>query len=346
MKHLATTLLAIGLGFTTTPFGYAENPGTTVSSEVAGFLAFDIPGAGSPQAPQLAYKSVGLVNRVEYQGTSTLIRGKLLKDTEATWTNDQFNPPGAKPGKSTHCVEITSGPSAGVIVDIVRTDSARKVLVLGQPLPGKSGPKATYRIRRHWTLATLFGAANEVGLRAGDAGMADQISIYNGKGYDVFYYSDAEAGTGWRRVGKGDQDQAGYVIYPDDGLLIRRHDETPLNAIVTGIVKAGRTTIPVHLGTNLIGNVYPSAVTLADSRLYTGSPATGVRSGNAKSADKVLIYNGTDFDTYYYQANTLGRGWRKSGDPHTDAGATEIPAGGAFMLKRGGRIGFNWKAAP
>lgn len=348
MKNLTLALVvATGLGFTLTPSSFAQDQGNSVASEVAGFLSFDVPGSGDAQNPQLSYKSVGLVNRVEYQGKTEFVRTKLLKDAQATWTENQFNPPGAKIDTATHYVEITSGPATGVIVDILRTDSTRKMLILGQAIPKKSGAEVTYRIRRHWTLATLFGMANQAGLHAGDADSADQISIYNGKGYDSFYYSNGEAGTGWRRVGGGDEDQANHKIYPDDGLLVRRADATPVSSVVTGIVKTGKTSIPVHLGTNVIGNVYPTPITLASSKLYTGNANTGVRGGNAKSADKVLIYNGSDYDTYYYQTNaTLGTGWRKNGDPRADVGATEIAAGGAFVLKRGGKVGFNWKAGP
>lgn len=347
MNNLTIALLAAGLGSIMVEPGQAQTSSTTVSSEVAGFLAFEAEGSGDAQNPQLSYKSIGLVNRVEYQGKTEMVKGRLLKDVQATWTDDQFNPPKAKIGTATHYVEITSGPAAGVIVDIIRTDSVRKMLILGQPLPSKSGPKATYRIRRHWTLATLFGTANEAGLVPGDAATADKISIFNGKGYDTFFYSNTEeAGTGWRRVGSGSEDKADHKIYPDDGLLVRHSGATPLSKLVTGLVKSGRTSIPVHLGTNIIGNVYPTSVTLVESRLYSGSPATGVRSGNARSADKVQIYNGTDFDTYYYQSTVAGRGWRKSGDPQTDAGSTEIPAGGAIVIKRGGAAGFNWKPSP
>jgi hypothetical protein len=102
--------------------------------------------------------------------------------------------------------------------------------------------------------------------------------------------------------------------------------------------------VPVLPGRNLLGNVYPVPLTLAASRLYTGDAATGVRAGTAANADKVLLYNGESYDTFYYQARTArnAAGWRKVGDPTTSAANVEIPAGGAIVLQRGGRMGFNW----
>ena len=96
-------------------------------------------------------------------------------------------------------------------------------------------------------------------------------------------------------------------------------------------------------GTSVIGNVYPVSMTLASSGLFTGDPATGLRSGSATAADQVLIFNGTAYDTYYYQRDArLGNGWRKTTDPRADAATTEIPGGATVSILRRSAP-FDWK---
>jgi hypothetical protein len=89
--------------------------------------------------------------------------------------------------------------------------------------------------------------------------------------------------------------------------------------------------------------MYPTNMTLADSGLFTGDPATGVAGGTTTSADQILVWNGVSYDTYYYQTSGLGgTGWRKAGFPTADASADVIPVGSSLILKRKTVNGFNW----
>ena len=57
----------------------------------------------------------------------------------------------------------------------------------------------------------------------------------------------------------------------------------------------------------------------------------------------MLIYNGTGYDTYYYQTSVHGgSGWRLSTDVHANAGGVSIPVGSALIIRRRGLAGFNW----
>ncbi len=355
MKTGLATILTVGIeiAFTLSTHAVTPTPATVpastapvvIASEVAGFATIDVTGASLPDQPQLSLKAIGLINPTEYKGVAETARGKLFTDKQATWTEEQFNPPKATIATATHYLEVTSGPLAGALFDIVRTDAVRQTLTLGQVVPVKIGPKPGFRVRKHWTLAGVFGAANAAGLEPGDESTADQVSIYNGKTYDKYYFSNGTAGNGWRRVGGGTVDVSGRQIYPDDGLAITRRAAGPLSTLIKGVVKTDRTLIPVQKGMNLVANVYQAPFTLADSQLYTRSLATGVRAGaTAALADNVLIYNEAGSQTYYYQSSVLnGSGWRLGGDLHTDVGSTVIPVGSAFVIQR--RTGsFTWMA--
>lgn len=214
MKIRLTILLFLGLGLHTTFSAEAQTAAGPVASEVVGFAAFDVPGASQAGTPQLSMKGIGLIRSIEYQGTAEAIRGKTLTDKQAVWTNNQFNPPKATLATATHYLEITSGPMAGALFDIVQTDAAHHTLTVAQVLPAKIGSNAGFRVRMHWTLASLLGVANQAGLQSGDEATADLVSIYNGKRYDNFYYSNGAAGNGWRRVGGGNVDMSGRQIIP------------------------------------------------------------------------------------------------------------------------------------
>lgn len=345
MKILSAATLAFAcLGASP---GFGATPAATpkpIASPVAGFVTFDLPEGTADGQPGVSLKSIGLVNGVEAQGVAETARSTVIIDRQAEWQDDQFNSPARTLATATHYVELTTGPRAGAVFDIVRTLAARKTLLLGEAIPANAGPKVGYRIRRHWTLSSLFGPDDEAGLRQGDESTADRVTIYSGATPSVFYYSNDPTTPGWRRVGGGLEDDAQQRIYPDDGIMISRADLTPAALTLTGFVKSGRASVPVVPGTNLLGNVYPVPLTLASSHLYTGNAATGVRPGNATTADKLQLFNGQTYDTYYYQAAKahLTAGWRKIGDPTADAGSVQIPAGGAILLQRSGRTGFNW----
>jgi hypothetical protein len=84
-------------------------------------------------------------------------------------------------------------------------------------------------------------------------------------------------------------------------------------------------------------------MTLGSSNLYTGDSATGLAAGFSTTADQVLIYNGVNYDIYYYSSGgSPGSGWRKVTGDTADASATPIPAGSSFLVKRINPGSFNW----
>ena len=58
-----------------------------------------------------------------------------------------------------------------------------------------------YRVRKYWTLASVFGAANSAGLQGGNALSADQVLLWNGAGYDTHYYQTAGIAPGTSSTG-------------------------------------------------------------------------------------------------------------------------------------------------
>lgn len=331
LQHLAAALLIFA------PVGASLHAQTTATTDPVGFITLNVDGTGGTAQSKLSFKGLGLTRPVEYQGSAETVGAKTLTDNEATWTDNQFN------GQNgAYYVEIISGTGAGTTYDISATSAGTKTITLVQDLGAGITGGVTFKIRKHWTLASVFGAANEAGLAGGDLTTADQILIYNGQGYDIYYYQiNSVRGNGWRKADNGVADAANTVVYPDDGLVIKRQQATSANIVLMGAVKTGQSSIPVFSGTNILANVYAAPMTLASSQLYTNNPSTGVAAGDATTADQVLLWNGTGYDTYYYLA---GSGWRSSNNPAQDAGTTPIPVGSSLIIKRKGATGFDWKA--
>jgi uncharacterized protein (TIGR02597 family) len=331
--------LAVGILLASAASLFAQ---TTATTDPVGFITLNATGNGGSGNPTLSFKGLGMTRAVEYQGSAESVGTNTLTDNEATWTDNQFNGT-----NGAYFVEITSGPGAGTIYDIQTTTAATKTLTLVQNLAGGITAPVSFKIRKHWTLATVFGPNNEGGLTGGDSATADKILVQNGSSFDSYYYQTSGAGgVGWRKDGEPAVDASATVFVPEEGLIVRRNQSAGANIVLMGAVKTGQTSIPILPGNNLVGNVYAANLTLQSSGLYTGNPTTGLASGDeASTSDQVLLWNGGGYTTYYFQTAPLaagGSGWRNANDVFADASATVIPVGYSMFVKRSNGAAFNW----
>ena len=343
--YLRNLFLATCIAVPTIAFGQ-----TTATTDPVGFITLNVAGAPAQGGTQLSFKGLSLTRPVEYQGSAEGATATTLIDNQADWQDNQFNPPGATANTATHYVEIvrpagqqSAVPGEGSTFSIVATSGAEKKITLAQELPAAvvSNPANSFKIRKHWTIGTVFGPNNEAGLKGGDSTSADQILIFNGTGYDTYYFYDDGVDRGW--VDSQGTAAVNRPIYSEDGLLVKRRDASPVNVVLMGAVKTGATSVPVFSGTNILSNMYAAPMTLGSSGLRTGNPATGVQGGDSTSADQVLLYNGTGYSTYYFYDDGVDQGWI---DAATGASASnvQIPVGASFIVKRRSQSGFNWVA--
>jgi uncharacterized protein (TIGR02597 family) len=341
LRHFATAALLL------LPLTVPRTLAQTTTTAPVGFVTVSISGGGAQGAPVYTFTSLGIVNPIAWQSvtTTSTAGATTLTDTSATWTDNLYNSTttGAPP---TYFVEILSGTSAGTMYDIVTTAGSTQTLTLATPLASGVTAGVGYAIRPHWTIASVFGAANQGGLQGGNSTTADQVQLWRNGGFVTYYYQTSGfGGTGWRLFGAPTVDASANVIYPNDGIVIARQQSAGVSLVLSGAVKTGQTSIPVlGAGYTLLGNVYSAGMTLSTANLYTGNPSTGLAGGSTVTADQVLFWNGTGFATYYYQTSGFGgTGWRLFGVPTVDASATVIPVGAALFVNRSGAA-FNWVA--
>lgn len=315
-----------------------------VTTQVVGFDTMQIAGA-SGNGSSLSFLGTEFLASVKHAGTAASIGVNSLTDPDASFSDDQFNGP-----NGSHYVEIlsvngsTTAAGVGKTITIADTIAASKTLVLANDLPGGLVAPVGYRVVKHWTLASLFGATNTAGLQGGTAVTADQVQLWSGSSYESYYYQTAGiGGTGWRRVGNQSVDASGTVIRPDQSIIVKRGQAQNLALTIIGEVKTGQTSVTVSPGFNFVPNPYSVAMTLNSCAIRTGNNATGIAGGSIASADHILVWNGSGYDTYYYQTSGIGGvGWRKVGDLNTDAGSAAIPALSSVIIRRNTASPFTW----
>ena len=314
----------------------------TVYSEIAGFDTVTVTGTGGAES-KLTFAGTEFLQTAKYSGVASALASNTITDASAAWTDDEFN------GDSgSHYVEIVSvnGSKTAAGVGATRTiiGTTSNTITLESGLPAGLGSPVEFRIISHWTLATIFGSTNTAGLQGGSVVSADHVQLWNGTGYDSYYYQTAGiGGAGWRKVGNQSLDASNTVIRPDQNVIIKRVGGASVSLVLSGWVKTGPSSLDIVPGFNFVPNPYSVAMTLASSGLYNGNAVTGIAGGNVSSADQVLLWNGTRYETYYYQnAGIGGTGWRKAGEQSVDASGATILPGSAVILRRKNPAGFTW----
>lgn len=334
MKKLLLVAVVLAAILSLVGVGKSQTRG---NADPTGFLTLTITGTGGASSSYTSYLGLGVTGPVVYQRTAATVGSNTITDSGASWTANQFA--GSNGAYFLEITSINGSISAnGVGTTYAIVSNTTNTLTLATNLATGVSAPVGYKIRKQWTIAGVFGAGNSAGLQAGSETTADLVQLWNGSSLDSYYYL---SGSGWRRVGDTSTDASSVVIPFYRAVVVKRQQGAALSLALSGTVKTGLTSIPVNAGDNYLGNVYPASFTLGTSGLYTGDSSTGVQAGDAASADLVMFWNGSAFDSYYYQT---GSGWRKVGDASTDAGAKTIAAGTGFILRRVGSSSFNWRA--
>ena len=319
------------------------NSQISTTSGVVGFTTMTINGnAGG--GSRLNFGALAMVPNQVYQGTASGAAGTTVTDSAATWTDDAFNGP-----NGAHYLEVMSiggstvASGVGSTYAIIDCVAATGTITLGSALTAGVTAPFVFCVRKHWTISSLLGATNSTGLQGGTPATADQLLIWNGSRHETYYYQTAGiGGTGWRKIGDQSSDAGGTILDPSTAMLVKRGSGTAVNVIVSGAVKSRPAFVAITKGYNYVGNPYPVSMTLASSGIYTGNNSTGIAGGtSAATSDQVLIWNGSDYTTYYY--NSSAGGWRSATDAGTNADSTSITGNSSLIVHRLNDPAFTWK---
>ena len=324
-----------------------------VTTDPVGYVTLTV--NGSPDGSQTAFTPLSLSLENAVLASSALSEDStsaVATDSSASYTPGEFAGTDAS-GNATYYLQFTAD---GLIADIIANDAT--TITTGGDLTGLATSGDGYVIKKHSTLADIFGAANKAGLEAaGDFNTSDQVFIMSSDGVGTFltYYYQVDpsgtslGGSGWRIVGDNATDQSNVIVGPDDGLLVARKTVGDVDIVVAGSVNSVDHLRDLPAGFSLIAYPYPVDVTLDDSNIYTASNGY-VSGGDFSSSDSVFVLSSNGvYTTYYRQTDPSGTflggsGWRVVGDNATDQGAVVIPAGSSIIIDHQGS-GLAWADA-
>jgi hypothetical protein len=324
-----------------------------VTTDPVGYVTLTI--NGSPDGVQTAYTplSLSLENAVLASGTlSEDPTSAVATNSNASYTPSAFAGTDAS-GKATHYLQFTT---SGLIAYIIANDAT--TITTAGDLTGLATSGDGYVVKKHSTLADIFGAANEAGLReGGDSGSSDLVQIMSSDGSGTFatYYPQDDpfdgffGGDGWRVVGDNATDQSDVVVGPDDGIIVARGIVGDIDIVISGSVNVIDHQRGLPNGFSMVAYPYPVDVTLDDSNIYTASNGY-VSGGDSGSSDLVFVLNSNGaYTTYYRQDDPFdgffgGDGWRVVGDNATDQGAVTIPSDSSVIIQHTG-AGLLWADA-
>jgi uncharacterized protein (TIGR02597 family) len=305
-----------------------------VTTPPVGFITVNITGAATAPAKALRYNLVGInmVNPVEFQGLSgvgALVAGK----TQLPLTGITAS---AFPTSNKYFLEVVSGVNEGLMIDV---DSVVDGTVnLAENVQSAFGSAVTVAIRKHNTLASIFGSGANVVLKGEEAAnLADEVQVFNPvTQVGTNYYFDTFVGA-WVQSGF-DTDKGNTVLYPDQGVLVIRRGGPDVSFKVVGSVKTGKTQVTIEKGYNLVTYPYPVESSIGSSGFYnTATPSTSLKGEeSANLADEVQFFNSTSQAGVNYYFDTFVDGWVQSGFDTSVSNSLKLPIGSAVLVIRKG----------
>lgn len=312
VQHLAAALLTFA------PLGPSLFAQTTATTTPVGFITVTVPAAVDAMKPSSKAISIPLYNPAAFSSAiASVDSANSFTLTGATWATNQFT-------STPHFVRVKSGAQVGRFFLISsHTTNRLTVDTRGENLTTLLAANDSCEIVPANTLGSIFGTTSPIVQTGATADEADRVFLWNGTDWDTYFHN----GTAWRRADSPDN-QNGVVIYPDEGIFISRRAASPLNLTFLGTVPT--TTEKTELagaGSTFAANRFPVDVQLTNLGLHL---IPGWVTGNTSNGtDNVQVWNGTFWDTYYYN----GTNWKKAGNLKPQD-TTVIPAGTAILVKR------------
>ncbi len=296
-------------------------------------------------------EATGLIDALSIDSGDTVLE---VSNIPENWSTNNFANPGGLAqfnfrNVPLYYVEITSGDKTGQILDVIATsDSDPATLTVGGDFsslqPDLVGE--TFAIRKKRTIADVFGADNEVGLKGGlDTNTLDIIyNVFNSEFERIYYQEHANSlYNGWRIVGGSlTLDVGDLCIDPDFGLILFRRGTNDVELVTVGDVKLNTARTTIQPGYNALTLKFPVGYTLDSTGL------SDVLDGglNSNQLDQVYILSDGDFKRYYYQvypADPIYEGWRQVGGSLTeDQGNIALEAGCMIIVFRRDATAVEW----
>ncbi len=246
----------------------------------------------------------------------------------------------------TYLFEVTSGDAAGAVVLVDSFDAATDTVTLASDISDDFVEADTFIIRPSATLASVFGATNDVansgaGLTStASFGTCDQIWVPDGAGsFEKYAYVKGNpfAGTldGWKNAAGAAITPADVDLIYVDGIIV--NGAAAGNLVVSGSVKLEGVSIALTTTFNYVSGVFPAGLTLTESELS----ATLTSTASFGTSDQVWIPNGVGgFAKYaWVKGNPFAGtadGWRNAALAAVDGATVSFDGSSGVIIFRAG----------
>ena len=192
------------------------------------------------------------------------------------------------------------------------------------------------------TISDLFGFYNDARLTPtgdGTATNADVVWVQVEDRWEQVFYNfyDREfppMTTGWRAVGRGNEDMSGLVV--ERGFMIDSKQNEDWGLVIAGHVNPGVKTYKTNQNLSIVNRGTPVPITFNESNIHQ---SMGLLKGDQNTADIIWIQNEGVWEGYYYAVTKtfppLSEGWKKIGAGDQDYGYQLITSS-AFILQAKG----------
>jgi uncharacterized protein (TIGR02597 family) len=300
---------------------------TEVATDPVGFTSVVV------EAGDTSALSLPLNNPPDYHGVVSTLSSNTIQTAYAGWTANAYGPFNTNP----HVIRFVSGASKGRQFKVVSNTADTLTLNASNAnLTTLVAAGDQYQILPVATLQSLFGPTAPALLVAADPELADNVLLRGSFGW-LTYYND---GTQWLRQGAGNASQNTVPILPEQGLLLVRRSNSPVQFLVTGV--APTTNLKTDLAADAVtslGNRFPVNLNLTQLRL--NEIAGWIANADPAAADTVLIRGSFGWLTYYYN----GTGWVRQGGGSTTEDPV-IPLGVSVLIARGAGVNLTLDQAP
>ena len=161
---------------------------------------------------------------------------------------------------------------------------------------------------------------------------ADKIMVWNGAAFETLaYFKQTKGGKFWANA-SGTATTDPFPL--NSGVFYQSAGTTNTLLTISGQVKSSSQTLPIAHGCyTLLENPFPIDLPIQSFNVAGAKGAT-----SSDSADKILIWNGVGYDTYYLKKTKSGQFWADSSGTQT---SYAIPSGAGFFYQSVGEEDFN-----
>ncbi|MCH6255906.1 hypothetical protein MLD52_05060 [Puniceicoccaceae bacterium K14] len=183
-------------------------------------------------------------------------------------------------------VQIVTGDRVGEWAFVKKYDPDAGEIVLARELEISEKRETRIRIGRCYTLFSVFGEYNTLGLKPGASiEEADEVILFDPETQLIRRFYISTEVFGWTEVGRDNELISDVAFKPSHGLLCRRKELENIPLLVAGVVDLEPVGVPVYPGVNLLCNSW-----VDDSFSMRLADVSIENYGRSKDSSEVEVY--------------------------------------------------------